>query len=43
MGEDRRTPDDDTTRPTHPWVASIVLVTGVVVLLFVLALVSTYR
>jgi hypothetical protein len=52
MDDTRPTDDDgdrnadrgrDTPRPAHPWGASIMLVTGVVVLLFVLALVSTFR
>jgi hypothetical protein len=43
-GEDqRRDRADAEPEPSHPWLASIVLVTAVVVLLFVLALVSTFR
>jgi hypothetical protein len=43
-------PDEGTTsgpgmspRPTHPWPASIALISGVVVLLLVLAALSTFR
>jgi hypothetical protein len=51
MADDRPGADDDprlsrrdaTPGPAHPWKASIVLVTGVVVLIVVLALISTYR
>jgi hypothetical protein len=52
MGDDRSLSDgadpgserrDATPGPTHPWVASIVLVTGVVVLIVALALASTFR
>lgn len=34
---------DPTLRPEHPWPASIAVVSGVVLLIIVLAVVSTFR
>jgi hypothetical protein len=36
-------PASDAAKPEHPWPASIALVTAVVLLIVVLAMVSTFR